>query len=143
MKTIKQLIETSPRTPIGIAPGDTVLAALKLMAEKGIGAVVVMDGDKLAGIFSERDYARKVVLFGKNSTDTKVAEVMTEKVFYVSPEHTVEQVMALMTDKRIRHMPVLDAQQRVLSLVSLGDMVKETIAEQAFKIEQLERYIAG
>lgn len=143
MKTIKQLIGTSPRTPIGVAPGDTVLAALKVMAEKGIGAVVVMDGDKLAGIFSERDYARKVVLCGKNSTDTKVAEVMTDKVFYVSPEHTVDQVMALMTDKRIRHMPVLDAQQRVLSLVSLGDMVKETIAEQAFKIEQLERYIAG
>jgi len=143
MKTIKQLIGTSPRTPISAAPGDTVLAALKLMAEKGIGAVVVMDGEKLAGIFSERDYARKVVLCGKNSTDTKVAEVMTDKVFYVSPEHTVDQVMALMTDKRIRHMPVLDAQQRVLSLVSLGDMVKETIAEQAFKIEQLERYIAG
>jgi len=143
MKTIKQLIGTSPRTPVSVAPVDTVLAALKIMAEKGIGAVLVMDGDRLAGIFSERDYARKVILCGKNSTDTKVSEIMTDKVFYVSSEHTVDQVMALMTDKHIRHMPVLDAQQRVLAVVSLGDMVKETIAEQAFKIEQLERYIAG
>jgi CBS domain-containing protein len=143
MKTIKQLIGTSPRTPVSVVPGDTVLAALKVMAEKGIGAVVVMEGDKLAGIFSERDYARKVILCGKSSTDTTVSEVMTDKVFYVSPEHTVDQVMALMTDKRIRHMPVLDAQQRMMAVVSLGDMVKETIAEQAFQIEQLERYIAG
>ncbi len=143
MKNIKQLIGTSPRAPVGVAPDDTVLAALKVMAEKSIGAVVVMEGDKLAGIFSERDYARKVILCGKNSTDTKVSEVMTEKVFYVSPEHTVDQVMALMTDKRIRHMPVLDAQQKLLAVVSLGDMVKETITEQAFQIEQLERYIAG
>lgn len=143
MKTIKQLIGTSTRTPVGVAPGDTVLAALKVMAENGIGAVVVMEGERLAGIFSERDYARKVILCGKNSTDTRVSEIMTEKVFYVSPEHTVDQVMALMTDKRIRHMPVLDAQQRLMAVVSLGDMVKETIAEQAFKIEQLERYIAG
>lgn len=143
MKTIKQFIESSPRTPVAVAPGDSVLDALKLMAEKGIGAVVVMDGEKLAGIFSERDYARKIILCGKNSTDTRVAEIMTEKVFYVSPEHTIDQVMALMTEKRIRHMPVLDAHEKLLAVVSIGDMVKETIAAQAFQIEQLERYIAG
>lgn len=143
MKTIKQLIGASPRPAVSVAQGDTVLAALKVMSEKDIGAVVVMEGGKLSGIFSERDYARKVILCGKNSTDTKVAEIMTEKVFYASPEHTVDQVMALMTEKRIRHMPVLDDQQKVLTVISLGDMVKETIAQQAFQIEQLERYIAG
>lgn len=143
MKTIKQLIGATPRTPVSVAPGDTVLTALKVMAEHGIGAVIVLDGTRVAGVFSERDYARKVVLCGKNSTDTKIAEVMADKVFYVSPEHTVDQVMALMTDKHIRHMPVLDAQGKLQAMVSIGDMVKETIAEQAFTIEQLERYIAG
>lgn len=143
MKTLGQLIGNTPRPAIAVAPGDTVLTALKVMAENAIGAVVVLDGDKLAGIFSERDYARKVVLCGKNSTDTKVSEIMTEKVFYASPENTVDQIMALMTDKHIRHMPVLDSQQRVLTVISLGDMVKETISDQAFQIQQLERYIAS
>jgi CBS domain-containing protein len=142
MKTIKQLIGPSPRAPIAVAPQDTVLSALKVMADKNIGAVVVMDGDRLAGIFSERDYARKVILCGKNSTDTRVAEIMTEKVLYVPPEHTVDQVMALMTEKHIRHMPVLDARQNVLTVISLGDLVKETISDQAFQIQQLENYIA-
>jgi CBS domain-containing protein len=109
MKTIKQLIGASPRSPVTVAPGDSVLATLKIMAEYDIGAVIVLDGEKLAGVFSERDYARKVILCGKNSTDTRIAEVMADKVFYVSPDHTVDQVMALMTDKHIRHMPVLDA----------------------------------
>lgn len=143
MKTIKQLIGTAQRAPIGVSPDDSVLTALKVMAEKNIGAVVVMDGTKLVGIFSERDYARKVILCGKNSTDTKVADIMTEKVFYTSPDHTVSQMLALMTEKHIRHMPVLDAQQTVLAVISLGDLVKEKISEQAFQIEQLERYIAG
>jgi len=143
MKTIKQLIGATPRVPVSVAPDDTVLTALKVMAEHGIGAVIVLDGSRVAGVFSERDYARKVVLCGKNSTDTRVSDVMADKVFYVSPENTVDQVMALMTDKHIRHMPVLDAQGKLLAMVSIGDMVKETIAEQAFTIEQLERYIAG
>lgn len=143
MKTIKQFIDAARRPPVTVAQDDTVLQALQVMAQHGIGAVVVMNGDKLAGIFSERDYARKVILRGKNSTDTRVAEIMTDKVFYALPAHTVDQVMALMTEKRIRHMPVLDDQQQVLGVISLGDMVKATIADQAFQIEQLEKYIAG
>ena len=143
MKTIKQLIGTELRCPIGVTPDDSVLTALKVMSEKNIGALVVMDGTKLVGIFSERDYARKVILCGKNSTDTKVSDIMTDKVYYVSPEHTVDQVLALMTEKHIRHMPVLDGQQAVLTMISLGDLVKEKISEQAFQIEQLERYIAS
>lgn len=143
MKTMKQLLGNPPRAPISVAPGDSVIHALKVMAEQDIGAVVVMDDNKLIGIFSERDYARKVVLKGKNSTDTMVGEVMTEKVCYVSPELKVDEVMALMTEKRIRHVPVLDSQQNVLTVISIGDLVKDTISEQAFQIQQLEQYIAG
>lgn len=143
MKSIKQLSGNPPRAPISVAPTDTVIHALRIMAEQDIGAVVVMDGGQLIGIFSERDYARKVVLKGKNSTDTQVGEVMTEKVCYVSPELRVDEVMALMTEKRIRHVPVLDSQGNILAVISIGDLVKDTISEQAFQIQQLERYIAG
>jgi CBS domain-containing protein len=142
MKTMKQLLGNPPRAPISVAPGDSVIHALKVMAEQDIGAVVVMDDNKLIGIFSERDYARKVVLKGKNSTDTKVGEVMTEKVCYVSPELRVDEAMALMTEKRIRHVPVLDSHRNVLTVISIGDLVKDTISEQAFQIQQLEQYIA-
>jgi CBS domain-containing protein len=143
MKTIKQLLGNPPRAPIGVAPGDSVIHALRVMAEQDIGAVVVMDDNKLIGIFSERDYARKVVLKGRNSTDTRVGDIMTEKVCYVSPELRVDEVMALMTEKRIRHVPVLDSQKNVLTVISIGDLVKDTISEQAFQIRQLEQYIAG
>jgi CBS domain-containing protein len=98
---------------------------------------------KLAGIFSERDYARKVILLGKSSKETMVREIMTEKVLYALPSQTTDQAMALMTDKHIRHLPVLDANQNVLGMVSIGDLVKETISQQAFLIKQLEQYIAG
>jgi CBS domain-containing protein len=143
MKAMKQLLGNSPRAPISVAPGDSVIHALKVMAEQDIGAVVVMGDNKLIGIFSERDYARKVVLKGKNSIDTKVGEVMTEKVCYVSPELRVDEVMALMTEKRIRHVPVLDSHRNVLTVISIGDLVKATISEQAFQIQQLEQYITG
>jgi CBS domain-containing protein len=143
MKTIKQLLGNPPRAPISVAPGDSVIHALRVMAEQDIGAVVVMDDNKLIGIFSERDYARKVVLKGRNSTDTRVGDIMTEKVCYVSPEFRVDEVMALMTEKRIRHVPVLDSQKNVLTVISIGDLVKDTISEQAFQIRQLEQYIAG
>lgn len=143
MKKLRQLIGPTPRIPVAVSPDDTILTALKVMAEHGIGAVLVTEGGKLAGIFSERDYARKVVLAGKNSTDTRVREIMTEKVFYMSPEQTVSEAMAMMTDKHIRHMPILDEQMKVLAVISLGDLVKEKISEQAFQIEQLERYIAS
>ncbi len=143
MKTIGQLIGTAPRPPIAVTPEDTVLTALKTMANMNIGAVVVVESGRLVGIFSERDYARKVILCGKNSTDTKVAEIMTGKVLYVSPAHTVSQAMALMTEKHVRHMPVLDTHNTLLTVISLGDLVKETISDQAFQIQQLEQYIAG
>jgi CBS domain-containing protein len=113
------------------------------MAKHDIGAVLAMHDGKLAGIFSERDYARKIILLGKSSKETLVREIMTEKVLYAQPSMTSDQAMALMTDKRIRHLPVLDANQKVLGMVSIGDLVKETISQQAFLIKQLEQYIAS
>jgi len=110
------------------------------MAQADVGALVVLAGERLAGIFSERDYARKVILFGKSSRETLVREIMTEKVLCVRPDQTVDQCMALMTDKRVRHLPVLD-HKHVTGVISIGDVVKEFISEQRFMIEQLENYI--
>lgn len=126
-----------------MAPGDSVLDALKLMAQHDVGAVLVVEGATLIGIFSERDYARKIILHGKASKDTPVREIMTEKVFYVSPGQTVEESMALMTEKHIRHLPVLDSDKKVIGIVSIGDLVKEIISEQESIIRHLEAYIAG
>ena len=143
MKSLKQMLEERPRAPLSVSPDDSVFSALELMAKHDIGAVLVMHEGKLAGIFSERDYARKVILLGKSSKETMVREIMTEKVLYALPSQTTDQAMALMTDKHIRHLPVLDANQKVLGMVSIGDLVKETISQQAFLIKQLEQYIAG
>ncbi len=143
MKSLKQLLEGRPRAPLSVSPDDSVFSALELMAKHDIGAVLVMRGDSLAGIFSERDYARKIILLGKSSKETHVREIMTEKVLYAEPSMTTDQAMALMTDKHIRHLPVLDESQGVIGMVSIGDLVKETISEQAFLIKQLEQYIAS
>jgi len=143
MKTLKKLLEERPRAPLSVSPDDSVFTALELMAKHDIGALLVMGGNQLVGIFSERDYARKIILLGKSSKDTRVREIMTEKVLYARPEQTTDQAMALMTDKHIRHLPVLDATQKVVGMVSIGDLVRETISEQAFLIKQLEQYIAG
>ncbi len=143
MKSLKQMLEERPRAPLSVSPDDSVFSALELMAKHDIGAVLAMRDGKLAGIFSERDYARKVILLGKSSKETMVREIMTEKVLYALPSQTTDQAMALMTDKHIRHLPVLDANQNVLGMVSIGDLVKETISQQAFLIKQLEQYIAG
>jgi len=143
MKTMKQLIEQRPRAPITVSPDDSVFSALELMAKHDIGAVMAMQGTRLAGIFSERDYARKIILLGKSSKETLVREIMTEKVLYALPDQTTDQAMALMTEKRIRHLPILDGNQNVIGMVSIGDLVKETISEQAFLIQQLEQYIAS
>ncbi|MDX1527750.1 MAG: CBS domain-containing protein, partial [Gammaproteobacteria bacterium] len=113
-----------------------------IMAEKGIGALVVLDGDKLVGIVSERDYARKVVLKERASKQTPVGDIMTKDVLYARPDHTVEECLALMTDKRIRHLPVMDG-DKLIGMVSIGDLVKAIIAEQKHVIEQLEHYISG
>ncbi len=140
MKTVQQLLESKLHGVASVAPETSVLDALKVMAEKEIGAVLVLDGDALAGIFSERDYARKVVLQGKASKDTPVREIMTEKVVCVHPEQTIEDCMGLMTDKRVRHLPVLQG-RKVIGVVSIGDVVKEMLVEKEFVIKQLESYI--
>lgn len=144
MKTLKKLLEERPaRAPLSVSPDDMVFSALELMAKHDIGAVLAMRDGLLAGILSERDYARKVILLGKSSRETKVQEIMTEKVLYALPTQTVDEAMAMMTEKHIRHLPVLDADKRVIGMVSIGDLVKETISQQAFLIKQMEQYIAG
>jgi IMP dehydrogenase len=115
---------------------------MKLMADKGIGALLVMEGAKLVGIISERDYARKVILQGRSSRTTAVQEIMTTRVAYAEPEQNIEECMALMTEIRIRHLPVIEAGE-VRGVISIGDLVKSIIAEQKFIIEQLERYISS
>jgi CBS domain-containing protein len=143
MKTLKQLIESKDKQLASISPDQTVLRALEIMAEYDVGALLVLDGKRLAGVFSERDYARKVVLRGKSSLHTKVSEVMTGKVFYVTQSSTIEECMAIMTEKHVRHLPVLDGEQNVIGVVSIGDVVKETISQQKFIIGQMEKYISG
>ena len=123
-----------------ISPEASVLDAIKLMAEKGIGALVVLDRERLAGVLSERDYARKVILHGRSSQTTQVREIMTEKVITVRSEQTVDDCMALMTAKRIRHLPVVDA-GKLAGVLSIGDLVKELIADREETIKQLESYI--
>ncbi len=140
MKTLQQLLGTTPREAISVAPGDSVMTALEVLAKHDVGALLVIDGGRLAGIFSERDYARKIILQGKSSKETTVSEIMTAKVIFAKPSQTVDQAMALMTEKRIRHLPVME-NDKLLGMVSIGDLVKETISEQAFVISQLENYI--
>jgi CBS domain-containing protein len=140
MKTLMQLLRAKGGETYAIGPDARVFEALKLMAEKDVGALVVMDGDRLAGIISERDYARKVILLGKSSHDIAVREIMTDKVVTVHPGHTVEDCMALMTKRRVRHLPVVEG-ERLVGVLSIGDLVKEVIADQEQTIKQLESYI--
>jgi CBS domain-containing protein len=140
VKTVRQIIEAKRHKLLSISPDATVYDALKTMAEHEIGALVVLRDGHLAGIFSERDYARKIILHGKSSKETLVSEIMTPRVVCVGPEQSVDQCMALMTDKRVRHLPVLE-HKRVIGVISIGDVVKEVISEQRFVIEQLEQYI--
>ncbi len=140
MKTVTQLLEAKGREVHTIGPDARVIDALKLMADKDVGALVVTESAKIAGIISERDYARKVILQGKSSHDVAVREIMTARVVTVQPRHTVEECMALMTEKRIRHLPVTEG-ERLIGVLSIGDLVKEVIAEQEATIRQLESYI--
>jgi CBS domain-containing protein len=142
MRTIRQVLEEKGSEVITIEPGASVYNAIEIMAGNGIGALMVMDGTRPVGLISERDYARNVTLKGRSSRDTEVREVMTTHVYCVRPEQTVEQCMALMTDKRVRHLPVIE-DDRVTGIVSIGDLVKSIIADQQFIIEQLEHYICG
>lgn len=140
MQTVNQLLQAKGNTVWTVTPSTSMFDALKLMADKDIGALVVVKDDAVAGIVSERDYARKVVLHGKTSRDTPVSEIMTHKVFFVRPEQSIEQCMAQMTERHIRHLPVLDG-DRLVGLISIGDVVKAIISEQEFMIAQLEQYI--
>ena len=140
MKTVRQLLQSKSGDLCTIGPDANVFDALKLMAERNVGALLVVKNDRLAGILSERDYARKVVLQGKSSHATPVREIMTERAVCVRPDNTVEECMALMTDKHIRHLPVIE-DEKLIGVLSIGDLVKETISEQQFVIQQLESYI--
>lgn len=126
-----------------ITPTDSVLDALRLMADKGIGALLVMEGSEIAGIVTERDYARKIALLGRTSGATLVRDVMTRDVLFVGPTQTTQECMAVMTENRLRHLPVVDEGGNLLGLISIGDLVKDIISEQKFIIEQLEHYISG
>ena len=125
-----------------IGPNDSVFDALQRMADKGIGALLVMEGERIVGIVTERDYARKIALKGRTSALTHVRDVMTTSVMFVKPSQTSEECMALMTDNRLRHLPVVK-DDRLVGLISIGDLVKDIISEQKFVIEQLEHYISG
>ncbi len=143
METLKQLLKEKERPLAVVAPGDTVFHALTVMAQHDVGALLVMDGEQLVGIFSERDYARKIILQGKASKDTLVRDIMSERVAYVTPSATLDECMALMTEKHFRHLPVLETDGSLVGMVSIGDLVKATISAQQFLISELERYIAG
>lgn len=143
MKTLRQLLTEKTRPMALVAPADTVFHALSIMASADVGALLVMEGERLVGIFSERDYARKIILQGKSSKETLVNEIMSDKVAYVTPDTSLDQCMALMTDKHFRHLPVLENDGTVVGMISIGDLVKETISSQQFLIAELERYIAG
>ena len=140
MKTIRQAIKDKGTEIWRTSPDTHVYAALSLMAEKGVGALIVIDQEKIVGIFSERDYARKVILMGKSSKDIYVREIMTTNVRFITPEQTCEQALALMTDKHIRHLPVLEG-DKLVGIVSIGDLVKAVIDEQKKTIDKLEKYI--
>ena len=143
MKTVSELLKNRPARPVvAVKPEDSVLDAIKVLARENIGAAIVLQGDKLAGIFSERDYTRKVVLQGRASESTKVSEIMTATVIVVNPRTHTRECMTLMTERNIRHLPVVE-NNRVVGMVSIRDIVGDIIADQDFTIEQLEHYISG
>ena len=143
MKTVAELLRTKPtRAIVRVSPEQSVLDAIKVLAAENIGAAVVMSGERLAGILSERDYTRKVILKGRSSDTTRVEEIMTPNVVVVNPRTKTRDCMALMTEKNIRHLPVVD-EGRVIGMVSIRDIVSDIIADQDFTIEQLEHYISG
>lgn len=143
MKSVAQILKSkSDQTVHNVAPTTSVFDAVKLMAEKNVGALLVLEDGKIVGIFTERDYARKIALKGLSSRETLVRDIMISRVMYVRPTQTNEECMALMTDNRLRHLPVLD-NGKLIGLISIGDLVKDIISEQKFIIDQLKHYIAG
>jgi CBS domain-containing protein len=143
MKSAADVLKTKADQAVyTITPDDTVFDAVKLMADRNIGALLVFEGSELAGMITERDYARKIALMSRSSQETPVREIMTSAVMYVRPDQTSEECMALMTETRVRHLPVMDG-PKLLGVISIGDLVKDIISEQKFIIEQLEHYISG
>jgi CBS domain-containing protein len=143
MKSAAQVLKSKARQSVEtVAPSTSVFDAVKLMADRNIGALLVLEEQKIVGIVTERDYARKIVLMGRSSKETPVRDIMSSPVMYVRPDQTNEECMALMTDNRLRHLPVVD-QGKLLGLISIGDLVKDIISEQKFIIERLEHYITG
>lgn len=143
MKTVAQILKSKPDPAVYTLPPHTsAFDAVRLMAEKNIGAVLVVDRGRVVGLVSERDYARRLVLMDRSSKATSLGDIMSSPVLYVRPDRTSDECMALMTDSRLRHLPVMDG-ERLVGLISIGDLVKDTIAEQQFIIEQLEHYISG
>ena len=142
MKFVRELLAAKGNAVWSVAPEDTVYSAIERMADRGVGLLVVLDRGQIAGVISERDYARKVILKGRASKDISVRSIMTSWVVYAQPEQSIDECLALMTDKRIRHLPIMEDDELV-GIVSIGDLVKAVIAEQQFVINQLERYING
>ncbi|MGB9835624.1 MAG: CBS domain-containing protein [Candidatus Saccharicenans sp.] len=142
MTTVKQILEEKGHQVWTIGPDETVYKALMVLADKDIGALVVVENDRVVGIISERDYARKVALKGKTSLDTPVRDIMTTQVYFVNPDCTAEECMALMTEKRIRHLPVIE-NDKLVGVISIGDVVKSIISSQKITIEHLQNYIMG
>lgn len=142
MKLVKHLLDTKGRGIISIGPDASVLDAIKLMADKLVGSLLVMQGDELIGIVTERDYARKVIIKGRSSQSTKVNEIMTADVFSATSDKTVNECMTVMTERKIRHLPIID-DGAVTGIISIGDLVEAIISDQQAEIEQLEHYISG
>jgi signal-transduction protein with cAMP-binding, CBS, and nucleotidyltransferase domain len=143
MKNVAYILRSkSDQTIHTVAPSATMFEALKLMAEKNIGALLVVEGERVVGIVSERDYARKIVLAGRTSRDTMIRDIMTSPVMYVDPHQSTDECMALMTQNRLRHLPVLE-DGKLVGIISIGDLVKDIISEQHFMIQELQRYITG
>ncbi len=142
MKLVGEILEAKGHEVLSVTGDSTVYDAIRLMSEKEVGALLVMSEERLMGVVTERDYARKVILEGKSSRQLQVSEIMTRQVLCVTPERTIDESMALMTDKRVRHLPVVE-NKKVVGLVSIGDLVKATIDEQKYLIEQLQHYISG
>lgn len=143
MKNAADILQSKPNTTVhSVTPATSMFEAITLMAEKNIGALLVIEGETIRGIVSERDYARKIILAGRSSRETPVGDVMTAPVMYVGPTASTQECMALMTDRRLRHLPVMDG-GKLLGLISIGDLVKDIISEQNFMIEQLQHYISG
>ena len=142
MSTVNQLLDLNSRKVWSLKPENRVIDSLFLMAEKNISCILIMNQEHLVGIFSERDYARKVVIKGKNSNETLLKEVMTEKLITISPRTDLDECMQLMTDHRIRHLPIVE-NSKVIGLISIGDVVREMLVQQKTQIEELQRYISG